>query len=414
VRRVLVRTATVVVFLAGWLVAAAFLWRTSVPSSLDVGGLEVHRFFSAHELRRATSYQRFVDALWAAQLVAKVAALAVLAWRAPRLVRTMGLGRVGAGVIVAMLVLVTLWFVSLPFGFAQQWWDARHGLVPHDYVSWIFAPWASLLFEAFFALIAVATVLGLAGRFGDRWWLVGAPIVVVISGAFALLFGYVAQVGTHPLESGRIRAEVRVLERREGIAGTPVHVQNVSNMTHEANAYANGIGPSANVILWDTLLDGRFTPGEVRVVLAHEFGHVADKHILKAIGWTALFVLPILWLVTVVARLRGGIANPAALPFALLILVVLGFLAAPFENVVSRRYESEADWSALKATHDAASARKLFIDFQRTSLQEPDPPTWDYLWLENHPTIAQRIAMAEAWLKRNAGRRAGRPSPAGS
>jgi STE24 endopeptidase len=395
------RLATVVVFLAGWLVAAALLWRTSVPSNLDVGGLDVHRFFSAHELSRAQRYSRFLDALWVLHLLAQVVALGVLTWRAPRLVRTIGLGRVGTGVIIAMLVLVTLWFVSLPFGFAEQWWAARHGLAPHDYVSWIFAPWASLSFEAFFALIAVVTVLGLAGWLGDRWWLVGAPLFVVISAAFALLFGYVAQVGTHGVNSGSLRAAVQVLERREGVSGTPIHVQDVSSYTNEANAYANGIGPSANVILWDTLLDGRFTPGEVRVVLAHELGHVAHRHILKGIGWTALFVLPIAWLVTLLARRRGGIADPAALPFALLVLVVLGFLAAPIENVVSRRYEAEADWSALKATHDAASARKLFVAFEQTSLQEPNPPTWDYLWLENHPTIAQRIAMARAWARRS-------------
>jgi Zn-dependent protease with chaperone function len=48
-----------------------------------------------------------------------------------------------------------------------------------------------------------------------------------------------------------------------------------------------------------------------------------------------------------------------------------------------------------------ASARKLFVDFQRTSLQQPNPPTWDYLWLETHPTIAQRIAMVEAWVKQS-------------
>lgn len=400
-RRVLLRLATVVVFSAGWLVAAAFLWRTSVPSSLDVGGLNVHRFFPARELTRAADYQRFVGVLWALELVADVIALAVLSWRAPRLVRTLGLGRIGAGVIVAMLILVTLWFVSLPFGFAQQWWAARHGLAPHDYVSWIFEPWASLSFEALFALIAVGIVLGLAGWLGDRWWLVGGPVFVGLVAAFAFLFGYVAQVGTHGVEDAKLRAAVHALELREGVKGTPVHVQDISDVTNQANAYASGFGPSANVVLWDTLLDGRFTAGEVRVVVAHELGHVAHRHILKGVAWSALFVLPILWLMTLAARRRGGIADPAALPFALLALTVLSFLAAPFENVVSRRYEAEADWSALQATHDGASARKLFVDFQRTSLQEPDPPTWDYLWLENHPTIGQRIAMAEAWLKRS-------------
>src|SRR5213078_1551806 len=191
------RWATVVVLCAAWLVAAFFLWRTSVPSGLDVGGLDAHRFFSAHAIKRAADYQRFLDLLWLLQLAATIVALVVLSRRAPRLVRTLGLGRIGAGVIVAMIILVTLWFVSLPFGFAQQWWDARHGLAPHDYVSWIFAPWAELSFEALFALILVAIVLGLAGRFGDRWWLVGAPLFVVLGAAFAFLGGYVLQAGTH-------------------------------------------------------------------------------------------------------------------------------------------------------------------------------------------------------------------------
>jgi STE24 endopeptidase len=405
------RLATLVVFGAGWLVAAALLWRTSVPSAIHVSGLDVHRFFSVHELTRATRYQRFVDALWAGHLLANVVALAVLAYRAPRLVRTIGLGRVGTGVIVAMILLVTLWFVSLPFGFAEQWWEARHGLAPHDYVSWIFAPWATLSFEALFGVIVVGIVLGLAGWLGDLWWLVGAPVFVVLAAAFAFLGGYVVQFGTHGVGNATLRADIRTLERLEGVRDTPVHVQDVSSFTNQANAYSSGFGPSANVILWDTLLDGRFTPGEVRVVVGHELGHVAHRHVLKGIGWTALFVVPFAWLVTIVARRRGGIANPGSLPLALLTLVVLGFLFAPFENVVSRRYEAEADWSALRATHDAASARKLFIDFQRTSLQEPDPPTWDYLWLETHPTIAQRIAMVQAWAS---SRSAGRRSPAGS
>ena len=371
-----------------------------MPSSLNVGGLDAHRFFSARELRRAADYQRFVDVLWALHVVATIVALAVLSRRAPRLVRTFGLGRIGAGVIVAMLILVTLWFVSLPFGFAAQWWDSRHGLAPHDYVSWIFAPWATLASEALYVLVFVVIVLGLAGRFGDRWWLIGGPIFVLFAALFVFFGGWLLQFGTHAVKNPRLRADVHMLEQREGVPGTPVHVQNVSKVTTEANAYSSGFGPSANVILWNTMLDGRFSPGAVRVVVAHELGHVAHRHTLKGIGWSALTVLPIAWLVTVIARRRGGIQDPGVLPFALLTLVVLNVLAAPLVNAVSRRYETEADWSALKATHDPVSARKLFEGFARTSLQEPNPSLLDYLWLENHPTIAQRIAMVEAWAHR--------------
>jgi len=396
------RLATVFVFCVAWLAAAFFLWRTNVPSSVDVGGLNVHDFFSTGELGRAERYQRVVNALWVLQIVANVIALYVLSLRTPRLARTIGLGRIGTGVIISMLVLVTLWFVSLPFGFAGQWWQARHGLAPHDYLSWIFAPWAVLSFEAIFALALVTIVLGLAGRFGERWWYIGAPVFLALAAMFAFLFGYVAQIGTHSPHTPLLpRTEVRALEQRQDVTGTPVHVQDVSDLTTQANAFSSGFGPSANVIVWDTMLDGRFTRGEVRVVLAHELGHVAHRHVLKSLGWSVLLVFPIAWFVTIAARRRGGIANPASIPFVLLALTVVGFVATPLENVVSRRYEAEADWSALQATKDPASARKLFVGFQRASLIEPDPSTLEYVWLETHPTIAQRIAMAEAWARRS-------------
>ena len=57
------------------------------------------------------------------------------------------------------------------------------------------------------------------------------------------------------------------------------------------------------------------------------------------------------------------------------------------------------DWHALRATNDPASMRRLFRSFERTSLQEPNPPTWEYVWQENHPTLMQRIAMAERYAE---------------
>jgi malate synthase len=44
-----------------------------------------------------------------------------------------------------------------------------------------------------------------------------------------------------------------------------VRIQKVSGETKAANAMATGIGPSARVFIWDTFLDGRFTPREIKV-----------------------------------------------------------------------------------------------------------------------------------------------------
>jgi hypothetical protein len=61
-------------------------------------------------------------------------------------------------------------------------------------------------------------------------------------------------------------------------------------------------------------------------------------------------------------------------------------------NAVSRRYEAEADWRALRAT-TTPPRDPLFRNFAREP-QEPNLPLLDYLWLENHPTRPRAVARA--------------------
>lgn len=389
------RAGALILLVAAWVVGATLLWRTSVPASFDVGGLDVHRYFGAAELERAHRYWRFLEVNWLLGTVATIVALVVLARRAPRIARGLGLGPIGSGVIIGMLTLVTLWFVALPFSFAGQWWAARHGLAPHDYLAWLAAPWATLGFEAAYAMGVIVFVMWLARRLGRNWWIVGAPAFIGLAVLFAFLQGFVAVSGTTRAKPS-LRADIARIERSEGVS-VPVRVEKVSDWTNEANAFTAGIGPSTRVVIWDTLLDGRFTRGEVNVVVAHELGHVAHRHIWKGLAWLALLAFPIAFVVAEATRRRGGLGNPGTIPLAFLVLSVASILALPIENAVSRRYEAEADWAALQATRDPQSTAKLFRSFGRTSLQEPSPPAWDYWLLENHPTLAQRIAMATRW-----------------
>jgi Zn-dependent protease with chaperone function len=92
-------------------------------------------------------------------------------------------------------------------------------------------------------------------------------------------------------------------------------------------------------------------------------------------------------------------------PLALLVYVVLQLLTLPLWSMVSRHEETEADWSALQATHEPATARALFERLATSSLAAPDPPAWSYVLYADHPTIAQRIALTEAWEARARGGR---------
>src|SRR5437588_5139372 len=192
---------------AAWVVAASFLWRTSVPH-LHLGGFDEHRHFSAHELARAHSYGTGEDVLWLLRTLAKVAALVVLVRRAPAMVRGFGLGRIGSAIVVGMVVLVTLWFVSLPFSLAELWWQHHWGLGPFHPLDWLLAQDASLPAEAVFATWTIALAVGLAARFRRWWWLAAVPAFTAIAVLFGFRPGWLGAANTHAVRSASLRARV--------------------------------------------------------------------------------------------------------------------------------------------------------------------------------------------------------------
>jgi STE24 endopeptidase len=376
-----------------------------VPS-LELGGLEASRYFTPRALERSSDYERGAQLLWLLATIAELVALVVLVRVLPRSVPGIGLGRVSTAIVVGMVVMTTLWLVALPFGVAQLWWQHHWGLGPFDVVSWIVGRRYELGATAVVALAAIAIVVALAARFPRGWWIPGAAVFVVLGSLLTFASGWLAAASSEPLRRPALRQDVARIERAVGVTA-PVRVEKVSGWTSQANAFATGFGPSRNVVLWDTLLDGRFSRDEVDVVIAHELGHVKSRHVVKGLAWFALFAFPAAFVVAWVTGRRGGMRNPANLPLALLLLTLLVLATAPLVNAVTRRYEAEADWRALQATKDPEAAIGLFRQFQRTSLQEPNPPPLAYLWLETHPTLMQRVAMAERFRERATGRARG-------
>jgi STE24 endopeptidase len=384
-----------------WALAAHALWRSSVPSGLRLPHVDARSVFSGSLLSRSSSFETFlaIDRLLAT--VALVMALVVYARRGHRLMRESAAGRIGTGMLLGMLGFAVVWLVELPFELAAVWWERRHGISHQGYVASVIDGFAALGGEFLFVSLALVIAMGLAGVLRRWWWVVAAPAFAALA-LLSTFVGVYLVPRTHALDRGPTATDVSQLARVEGVAGTKAEVQNVNRQTTAPNAEAVGFGPTRHVILWNTLLDGRFGRAEVRAVVAHELGHLAHHHTLKRVGWLALFLLPAAALVALFTRRRGGLARPEAVPVALLVFVVLQLVAAPLTNIVSRREEAEADWSSLRATRDPAAERALFVKLARTSLGDPDPPTWEYVLYADHPTIAQRIAMVQAWEARNA------------
>ena len=385
---------------AGWLVAAWLLSRTSVPGNLHAPHVDASTIFPPNVLHRAARYDGLLRWLWVVSTLVTLAALALFVWLAPRIARAWELGRVATGVMVGAVTTLGVWAAGLPFGAVQLWWGRRYGLEQQGYLQWALGQWPALLGQVAGLTIALTVLLLLAGRFGRRWWLVAAPLFVAVGALLVLVLPWVETIGTRPPHDTPTAARIRQLAREEGVGGTPVRIEDVHGETTAANAMATGIGPSARVFIWDTFLDGRYSAREIEVVAAHEFGHIAHHHIWKGLAWSLLLTVPGFWIVERATRRRGGLDRPEVVPYALLVLALIGLVVTPFGNAVSRRYEAEADWSALRATQDPTAAAMVFRKFARYDLVQPNPPLWSYIWIDNHPTVVQRIAMARAYAAR--------------
>jgi STE24 endopeptidase len=390
---------------AGWLVAAWLLTRTTIPGNLHEPHVSAVAEFPARVLDRSARYDGVLRWLWVAGTLLTLAALVVFTKLGPRIAAAWELGRVGKGIMVGTVTTLGTWAVTLPVGAVALWWGRRYHLEKQDYLSWVLEQWPSLIGQVVGLTIGLTILLLLAGRFGRRWWLVAAPFFTVLGAVLVLVLPYLESIGTRSPHHTAVNARVRELAREEGVGDTPIRIQNVSDETTAANAFTTGIGPSARVFVWDTFFDGRFTNREIELVLAHEFGHIAHRHIWKGLGWSLLLTLPAFFVVELATRRRGGLERPEVVPAALLVLAVIGLVITPFGNAVSRRYEAEADWSALRATHDPASAESLFRKFTRYDLVQPNPPLWSYVMIDNHPTVVQRIALARAFRARQQGAR---------
>jgi STE24 endopeptidase len=384
---------------AGWLVAAYFLWQSIIPDKLRLPDVKETSLFPTSTLSEADTYERFVR--WDFVLVQLVvlAVLAVYARIGPRFVRESAAGPIGTGMLLAMLGLGLVWLLQLPFGLAELWWQRRHDVTEASYGEWIVSGWFGLGGQFLFICLAMLIVVGLAQVVGDWWWLPGGAAFVGLALLFTFVFPYLIP-GQKSLHRPALAAAASSYEQQLGLDDIPIKVQDVSGETTLPNAEAVGLGPTRRVVLWSTILRRPFTLDEQKVVVAHELGHHARKHLWKAVGWYALFAIPGAFVISRVTRRRGGMRNPEAVPLGLLTLIVLSILATPMLNVITRHMEAEADWVALTLTQDPQDAEGLFKQFTYAAHADPSPPMWSYVLMETHPTGLQRIEMARAWQAR--------------
>jgi STE24 endopeptidase len=179
-----------------------------------------------------------------------------------------------------------------------------------------------------------------------------------------------------------------------------VYSVDASRRTTAANAYVTGLGPSKRVVLYDTLLD-RYSRDEVRLVVAHELGHVRHRDVPRGVAYAAIVAPAAAFAIQRMSwALSAQRGTPATLPALGLASVLVSAPIGLIGNRLSRAIERRADQFSL----ELAGAPEAFVSFERgialQNLADLEPPRWITQLLATHPPTAERIGAAVAFSSR--------------
>lgn len=360
--------------------------------------VEARDYFSAQEIDRAEAFRSGQRALFLVRLGIEGAVLILVVRAAPEIGR-LRRRPVLAGAAAGAALSIALTTIALPVSALARERAKDVGLVTQSWGGWASDVVKAEAIGAVFAGAGGALLVFGLRRFGRRWWIPGAAVVV----AFGVLTTYGAPVVLDPvfnrftpLPQGQVRAAVLDLAEEAGVDVGEVYAMDASRRTTAANAYVAGLGSTKRVVLYDTLLQD-FSFEEVRLVVAHELAHVANRDVPNGLLFLVL-VAPFGMLA--VARLGealgGGEPGARAVPATALALALVVPAVTAVSNQLSREVEARADADAMRLTGQPAAQ----IGFQRRiavkNVSDPDPPGWAQALFGTHPTTLERIGAAEA------------------
>jgi STE24 endopeptidase len=353
--------------------------------------------FTAEEIRRAENYASLTR-LWSwCSLAVSLTAACVLGFTdlgARLVVRVRGpwwwrvvvavLGLAVVGRLVTLPFAVLLRHRALEYGLSNQAWGA----------------YALDLLKGFGVdLVATALVLVTLVGIARRWPRAWPALAGVLLGGLVMLGSFVYPLLVEPLfnrfeplPDGELRRQILLLADEEGVQVGDVLVADASRRTTTLNAYVSGFGASRRVVVYDNLLADEKDPLVLSVV-AHELAHAEHDDVLTG---SLLGAAGALTGAGLLVLLLGDVADPRRVPRILALVAVATLSTSPLQNGISRRLETRADVDALVTTGDPAAFVELQRELARRSLADPTPPAWAQLWFGSHPTVLERVALAEA------------------
>jgi STE24 endopeptidase len=327
--------------------------------------------------------------------------------RITSLIRSYDLGSDYAVFLVFLSVIgIAAGMVSFPLDFYSSYIiERRYNLSNQGLLRWTAERGKSLIVSLVLGIPVALVFYHFLVLTGNDWWLYFSGFVFF----FAVLLARISPIIIYPifykftpLQNGEVKDGIEKLLKDAGMTVRGLFTFNMSKNTKKANAGFTGIGKSRRIILSDTLIEN-FTPDEIRVIFAHELGHYKYRHIAKNIlmsGIMIFFAFYICGSLYEWTRLNYGYISPteiAAIPMLFFYLSVFSIIIMPLTNMISRKYEREADRFAIETTGDSASFISSMEKLAELNLSDREPdPVIEFLFY-SHPSIKKRIEFAKSF-----------------
>jgi STE24 endopeptidase len=383
------------------------------------------RHFEVHVTPEMIRHSRIYDVLYFVDFIYGVGVLLLIlrsGWSAR--MRAFAWRHVRWPFVAAMLYFVLLSLVTAILTFPLDLYGGF--IVPHqfDLTNQSFAAWMGDFGKAlavnlviFAPIAAVALILIRRMR---RWWLAlwlgSIPLIILGVLAQPLIIDPLFNK-FQPLRDASLRQALLEEASRAGIENKRVYEVDKSKQTKEMNAYVTGIGPSARIVMWDTLL-AKLDRDEILAVMGHEMGHYVLNHLWQGIAFTIAitfvgFLIAQRLYEWGLARWGAGWrvegrSDAAAIPWLLAVSSILAFLLSPVYSGFSRHVEHQADVFGLELTHLNEAMASSFVKFAEDSKADPRPPRFIEWWRYSHPSLGRRIDFVLAykpWERKSADRK---------
>jgi STE24 endopeptidase len=385
--------AVLLVAVAAWLVP----WHPVPGPALVVPPAD--QVFSAAAVARAEQFAWWARVWSWSSLALSLAVLCLLGF-GPTGRRLVGLvpGPWWVQVVGAVaIVLGVSRLLTLPLAVAARQHARDYGLSEQSWVGFGRDQAVSWAVSVVALGLAATVVVGAARRWPRAW----PGVAGVALGTLVLLGSFVYPLLVEPLfnrftplPDGPLRSAVLALAEKEGVQVGDVLVADASRRTTTLNAYVSGFSGTRRVVLYDNLVES-VPEDEVLAVVAHELAHARHQDVVTGSVLAALGAALAIGVLGLVYAGDGRPRAPSSVPALVALVAVGSLLVSPVENAVSRDLEARADVDALRATGDPAAFVAVQRQLALRSLADPTPPAWSQWWFGSHPTVLERVAIAE-------------------